>query len=192
MSLKEVRLIRMLIWILLYLVILFLLIFTVVIPSVKEYKRINKKYVQSRAEFMAAEQEYNEISDRLKSLHGRHRKVIEAFENRWDEKVFVKSARKYFQKIGLKLIDVNQTDSHYKIYEINAYTRMESPQNFYRFLDSLSSSPFVVQADFPIAFKANGEEIEGIFRIRVFEEKRLKSQQSRSENNSSEISFSKM
>ncbi len=185
MSLKEVRLVRMLIWILLYLVIVFMLIFALVIPSVKEYKRVNGEYTRSKAEFMAAEQEHDEIFDRLKVLRSKQRKVTEAFENRWNEKLFIESAEKFFQKVDLKPIDVNLSDPHYKIYELNAMTKMESPQNFYRFLDALSSLPYVIQADFPIAFRADKGEIEGIFRIRVFEERREKSQEASDDSNSS-------
>jgi len=170
-SFKEVRLIRILIWILLYLVILFVLIFAVVIPSVKAYKRVNGVYVQKRAEFMAAQLEHDEIHDRYKVLQSRHRKVIEAFENPWDEKAFVKKAQSYFRKIDLKPIDVNETEPYFRIYEINAMTKMESPQNFYRFLDALPAIPYVIEADFPIAFRSGGKEIEGVFRIRVYEEK---------------------
>jgi len=191
-SLKEVRLIRLLIWILLYLVIVFVLIFAVVIPSVKEYKRVNGMYVDSKTKFLAAQQEHDEIYDRLKVLQSKHRKVTEAFENRWREDLFTAEAKKYFLKVGLKQIDVNVSDPHFKIYEINAYTKMESPLNFYRFLDSLSNLPYVIQSDFPIAFKANGGEIEGVFRIRVFEEKTEKAQHPSSENNSSANPSSKM
>ncbi len=185
MNLKEVRLVRMLIWILLYLVVVFLLIFAVVIPSVKEYKRVNGEYARSKAEFMAAEQEHDEISDRLKVLQGKHRKITEAFENRWDEKLFIESAGRFFQKVDLKPVDLNLSDPHFKIYELNAMTKMESPQNFYRFLDALSSLPYVIQADFPIAFRAEKSEIEGVFRIRVFEERGEKGQEASEESNSS-------
>jgi len=175
----------MLMWILLYLVVLFVLIFALVIPSVKEYKRVNGIYVQSKAEFMAAEQEHDEIFDRLKVLQSKHRKITEAFENRWDEKVFIRSAEKFFQKADLKQLDVNLSDPNFRVYELNAMTKMESPQNFYRFLDALSSLPYVIQADFPIAFRAGKGEIEGVFRIRVFEERAEKSQEESDESNSS-------
>ena len=171
MTLKEVRLVRVLIWVLLYLVILFVLIFAVVIPAVKEYREVNRSFVQAKANFLAAEQEHDDILDRLKLLQQKHRKVIGAFENRWNQDMFVQSAGQFFQKVDLKQLDVNLSDPHFRIYELNAMTKMESPQNFYRFLDSLSTIPYVIQADFPIAFKSNGKEIEGVFRIRVYEEK---------------------
>ncbi len=180
---KEVRLIRMLIWILLYLVILFFLIFIVVIPAVKEYREVNKSFIKSKAEYMAAQQEHDDILDRLKLLQTKHRKVIAAFENRWDKRFFVQSSKKFFQKVELKELDVNLSDPHFKIYELNAMTKMESPQNFYRFLDALPALPFVIQADFPIAFRAHGKEIDGVFRIKVFEEKRAKESTQNLENN---------
>lgn len=184
MSLKEVRLVRMLIWVLLYLILLFILIFAVVIPAVKKYREVNRLYAQSRAEFMAAQQEHDDILDRLKVLQSKHRKVIGAFEKRWDRDLFLQSAGKFFKKAELKEVDINITDPRFKIYELNAVTKMESPQSFYRFLDNLANLPFVIQADFPIAFKANGGDIEGVFKIRVFEEKRSHKGVQSLENNS--------
>ncbi|BDY12704.1 hypothetical protein [Hydrogenimonas cancrithermarum] len=184
MSLKEIRLIRMLMWILLYLVTLFLLIFLLVIPAVKSYKRVNKSYIETKAYYMNAQNGYETINDRLKVLKSKHRKVIEAFENSWNEGKFIAKAKEYFLHIELKPVDINISDTLFKIYEINAMTKMESPQNFYRFLDALPEIPFVIQADFPIAFKAHGgDQIEGVFRIRVYEEKK--------ESNASSPSVSK-
>ncbi|WP_201352465.1 hypothetical protein [Hydrogenimonas urashimensis] len=172
MSLKEIRLIRLLGWVLFYLLVLFLLIFVLVIPVVKSYKSVNKEYAEQKAYYLAAKDEHDTIFDRLKSLQAKNRKIIEAFENRWDEKKFIAQARRYFLKVDVKPIDVNTSEKYFKIYEINAMTKMKSPQNFYKFLDALPSLPFVIQADFPIAFRAHGgDEIEGIFRIRVYEER---------------------
>ncbi|WP_456323722.1 hypothetical protein [Hydrogenimonas sp.] len=173
MNFKEIRLIRMLIWVLLYLLLVFSFIFILVIPVVKAYKGVNSDYVDVKARHMAVKNEHDTVFERLKSLQAKYRKVIAAFENRWDEKRFMEQARKYFLQVRLMPVESNVSDPNYKIYEINALTKMESPQNFYRFLESFPSIPFVLQADFPIAFKAHGsDEIEGIFRIRVYEEKK--------------------
>ncbi len=178
----------MLIWILLYLVLIFILIFALVVPTIKAYKRVNGDYTDAKARYMAAKNEHDTIFERLKSLQAKYRKVVAAFENRWDEKRFVAKAKEYFLQVELMPVEGNTSDPHFKIYEINALTKMESPQNFYRFLDALPSIPFVVQADFPIAFKAHGtDEIEGVFRIRVYEEKL----QGNSESNRSKPSVSK-
>ncbi|WP_353661850.1 hypothetical protein [Hydrogenimonas sp. SS33] len=186
MSFKEIRLIRMLMWVLFYLVVLFILIFAVVVPAVKAYKQTNAEHAEIKARYMAAKNEHDTILDRLKVLQSKNRKVVEAFENRWDEKAFLAAAKRYFLKVDLKPVDINSSDPHFKVYELNAMAKMDSPQNFYRFLDALPSIPFVIQADFPIAFRAHGgEEIEGVFRIRVYEEKRG------SESNASKPSVSK-
>ncbi|WP_300368368.1 hypothetical protein [Hydrogenimonas sp.] len=181
MSFKEIRLIRLLMWILFYLLILFVLIFALVIPAVKSYKAVNKQYAEEKAHYLAAKDEHDTIFDRLKSLQSKNRKIVEAFENRWNEKEFIAKAKNYFLKVDMKPVDVNETDSYFKVYEINAMAKMDSPQNFYKFLDALPSIPFVIQADFPIAFRAHGgDEIEGIFRIRVYEEKLSSAESNRS------------
>jgi hypothetical protein len=173
MSLKEIRLIRLLIWILFYLVVLFVLIFAVVIPVVRKYKEVNREYAEQKARYLAAKNDHDTIFDRLKTLQSKERKAIVAFANRWDEKRFVETAKKYFNAVEMVPVDVNESDAHYKIYEINAKAKMESPQNFYKFLEALPGIPYVIQADFPIAFRSNGrDEIEGIFRIRVYEERK--------------------
>jgi hypothetical protein len=172
MSLKEIRLIRLLGWILFYLLILFFLIFALVIPEVKSYKSVNKQYVEEKVTYLAAKDEHDTIFDRLKKLQSDKRKIIEAFENPWDEKAFLAKARRYFKKVELTPVETNTTDSHFKIYEFTVVTKMKSPENFYNFIDAFPSVPFVIRADFPIAFRAHGgDEIEGIFRIRVYQEK---------------------
>ena len=188
MSFKEIRLIRLLIWVLVYLVTLFVLIFALVVPVVKRYKNVNHRYATQKAAYLQAKNEHDTIFDRFRALKSKNRKIIQAFENRWDEKTFLAKAKSYFESVGLKPVDVNESDPHYKVYEINARARMDSPQNFYRFLEALPSIPYVIQADFPIAFRAlkQGDQIEGIFRIRVYEEKVFKK-----ESNLSKPSVSK-
>ncbi|WP_456381495.1 hypothetical protein [Hydrogenimonas sp.] len=173
MSFKEIRLIRILMWILLYLVILFLLIFLLVIPAVKSYKSVNNAFVEEKVKFLAAEEEHETLSERLRTLRTENRKVIGAFEKRWDERFFVSRVKPFFSKVDLKPVDINETDRYFRVYEINVMTKMKTPQNFYRFLDGLPSIPYVIQADFPVAFRAHGsDEVEGVFHIRVYEEKR--------------------
>lgn len=172
MSLKEIRLIRLLGWILFYLLVLFLLIFLLVIPAVKSYKGVNRKFAEEKASYLAARNEHDTIFDRLKTLQSEKRKIIEAFENPWNEKAFLSKAKRYFKKVDLTPVESNATDKYFRTYEFSVMTKMKSPENFYNFIDAFPSIPFVIQADFPIAFRAHGgEEIEGIFHIRVYEEK---------------------
>jgi hypothetical protein len=100
--------------------------------------------------------------------------VVDAFENRWEEKAFIREASRFFSRVVVKPLETNASDPHYKIYEIDARTSMASPQNFYRFVDRLPNLPNVIRIDFPIVFRAVGnDEIEGVFRIKVYEEKPL-------------------
>ncbi len=176
----------MLVWILFYLILLFVLIFLLVVPLVKSYKEVHSVYQETRQKYMRVQNRHENIQNHLKNLQVKYRKVVSAFENRWNERDFVNRAGKYFLKVALTPIEANITDSHFKVYKLNVSTKMKSPQNFYRFIDALSSMPYVVQTDFPIAFKANGgDEIEGVFRIYVYEER------SNAESNRSKTPLSK-
>ena len=170
MSFKEIRLVRLLMWILFYVLVVFLLIYFMVIPMVASYKEVHKVYTDTMALNFASRKEYEVLSSRLKNLTTKYPKIVD-FNHVWDEKQFLETAKQYFLHIEMKPLDANETNAHFRIYQINAVTKMESPQNFYRFLDALEAIPFVVQADFPITLQAQGKDlVEGIFRIRVFQE----------------------
>lgn len=175
MNFREVRLIRLLLWILFYLVVLFLLIFLLVIPLVKRYKEVHTTLLSQKVTYRSVKKEYDQVTKELERMRRDHKKVIEAFETPWDEKRFVQLAKHYFTDLTVTPVESNASDPHFKIYEVDARAQMSSPQNFYRFIDALSTLPFVIQADFPIAFRSvGGDTIDGIFRIRVYEEKRVK------------------
>lgn len=187
MNFKEIRLIRVLLWILFYLITLFLFIFLLVIPAVKRYKEIHGELLSQKATYRTVKQEYDRVSEKLEKLRHDHKKVIEAFESRWDEKRFEALAKRYFSTVSVIPVDTNDSDPHFKIYEVDARVQMSSPQNFYRFIDALPTLPNVIQADFPIAFRSvGGDTIDGIFRIKVYEEKRASA-----DNNASKLPASK-
>jgi len=188
-SFKEIRLIRLLVLILLYMIILFILIFGIVIPVIKQYKSKSKTYNTVQNQYEIIKNEHESIYDKLKFLQHKNRKIIETFEKDWDEKLFLEKAKTFFVKSKLKLVENNISDSYYKIYEFDATTQMASPENFYRFMESLPLMPFVIQADFPISFYSQGNLISGVFQIKVFSEKKSdENLSSSSENNSSNFS----
>ena len=193
MNFKEIRLIRILVFILLYMILLFILIFGLVIPAIKKYKSESKTYYAVQNEYEMIRNEHESIYGKLKALQHKNMKIVDKFEQSWDEKVFLKQANTFFLKTELKLIDQNLNNSNFKIYEFDATTQMSSPENFYRFMEALPPMPFALQADFPISFHSNGDLINGVFRIKVFHEKK-KSQKisdSSSENNLSKHARSK-
>ena len=175
MNLKEIRLIRLLLWILVYLIFLFSLVFLLVIPTVKRYKTIHLSLQQQKNAYKIVKQEYDELSGHLRKLRRDHRKIIDAFEAPWNKSSFVKLAKNYFTTVTVRPVESNHSNPNFQIYEVDARVQMSSPQNFYRFIDALPTLPNVIQADFPIAFRSvGGDTIDGIFRIKVYEEKRAK------------------
>jgi len=186
MNLKEIRLIRLLTGILVYLTVLFILIFALAIPAVKAYKSAREDYLAQKHRYESAKARYDTVFERYKNLKVKHRKILEAFENRWDEARFVTAAKNYFDTFTMRLLENNTTEGRYRIYEISAKTSMDTPRKFYNFLDALPNMPYVVAADFPIAFQAvDNRTIEGVFRVRVYEERRENNASNSSDANAS-------
>ena len=171
MIFKEIRLIRLLMWILVYLVVVFVLIFAAVVPLVKSYRHTKTLYIRQKSEFGRLSEDHKSVLSRLKNLQEKNRKLIQAFDNRWDRKAFEKMAGRYFKTFSLTAAEGNLSIPHFVIYKFRAQTTMKTPQNFYRFIDELGTMPYVVLIDFPIAFESHGGDIiEGVFRIGVHEE----------------------
>jgi len=143
-----------------------------VIPVVKQYKSESKTYrtLQNRHELI--KQKHKDTYNKLKSLQHKNRKTIEAFEKEWNKEVFLEKAKVFFIKSELKLLNNNADKPHFTTYEFDATTQMKSPENFYRFMDALHLMPFVIQTDFPILFHSDGNLISGVFRIKVYHEKK--------------------
>jgi len=181
---KEIRIIRILVLILFYMILLFVLIFGMVIPAIKEYKKKNKSFYTTQNEYEEIKSKHEAIYSKLKSLQYKNRKIVETFEREWNEKDFLDKANEFFLKTELKLVDQNNSNKYFKVYELDATTQMSSPENFYRFMESLPLMPFAIQADFPLTFSSNGDLISGVFRIKVFNEKKDQKLSSK-ENNSS-------
>ena len=173
MNFKEIRLIRLLVLVLLYILILFILVFGMVIPAIKQYKSESKTYHTVQNEYEMILNEHESIYNKLKSLQHKNRKIIETFEKKWDKKIFLEKAKTFFIRSELKLVDNNISEPHFTIYEFDATTQMVSPENFYRFMEALPLMPFVIQTDFPISFRSNGDLISGVFRIKVYHEKKV-------------------
>ena len=170
MNFKEIRLIRLLVLILLYIILLFILVFGMVIPVVKQYKSESRTYHTLQNRYEMIKKEHEDTFKKLKSLQHKNRKIIETFEKEWNEKVFLEKAKIFFIKSELKLVDDNLSEPHFTIYKFSATTQMKSPENFYRFMESLPLMPFAIQTDFPITFSSNGDLINGVFQIKVFHE----------------------
>ncbi|MDQ7044082.1 MAG: hypothetical protein Q9M40_11450 [Sulfurimonas sp.] len=150
--------------------LIFVLIFAfgVLIPEGKEYrmKRIDLKKMSK--ELYEYESFYNETLDRLKTLKGKNRRIIAAFDKTFNPDRFEKQNKNYFSKLSVSALDFAGLEDGFGVYEVNTTSQISSPESFYNFLDSVNKSDWIIAINFPINFKRDGELIMSSFTMKVY------------------------
>jgi len=148
----------------------FVLIFSflVLIPNGKEYRlkrvEIKKEYRKLRqlSDFSS------ETSTILQNLQKEHRHIITAFDTPFSVARFEKQHRGYFSSLKLSKLEKKENEDNFNVYEVNTTSEISSPKSFYKFLEAVNSSDWIVGINFPINFKRDAEMIGSSFTMKVY------------------------
>jgi lipopolysaccharide export LptBFGC system permease protein LptF len=158
--------------ILITMIVVFSFIF--LIPKGKEYRTLrleNKKEVSALAR---SNEEKDRLQVKLEGLESKNDKTIKAFKKPFNAYKFVKKYDKEFQDLFVTEMTLQDQNGSFKVYEVNATTKIDSPEVFYRFLDNLNNSDWIIGIDFPIHFERSGDMIKSSFTMKVHHFKALK------------------
>lgn len=142
--------------------------FSVLIPAGKEYRidRIEKKKYEM--ELRQQQAWYDETYEKLKNLQATHKRAIMAFENSFDAERFVKLNEGYFEDLRLSKLETKPDESGFALYEVNATSKIDSPQSFYAFLEAVNKSDWIIGVNFPIHFERQSDLILSSFTMKVY------------------------
>lgn len=142
--------------------------FLLLIPKGKEYRVLR---LESKKEFQkleTAQQKNDETRLRLEELSARHRPVITAFNTPFNSDRFTRLYQKEFDDLYLTEVTTFESNGTFKTYEVNATSKITSPQSFYHFLENINKSGWIIGVNFPIRFERDGEKIRSSFTMRVY------------------------
>ena len=157
-----------------FVLFIFVLIFAfgVLIPKGKEY-RIGRNNLQKADRFLRKEKKFEtKITQNLKELQHSNRRAIKAFDATFDPKQFEKENKKFFLKLSLTSVDFKTVKKDFAIYEVNTTSQIDSPASFYKFLDSINKSDWIISVQFPINFQRKEKTIDSSFKMRVYRNNR--------------------
>jgi len=142
--------------------------FGVLIPTGKEYriKRVDLRKMSK--ELYEYQNFHDETYDTLKSLQGKNRRVISAFDTIFNPQRFEKQNKSYFSRLSVSELSLSGLDDGFAVYEVNTTSQISSPASFYDFLDSVNKSDWIIGVNFPINFKRDGELIMSSFTMKVY------------------------
>jgi hypothetical protein len=141
--------------------------FLLLIPKGKEYRSLR---LESKKEFLAlelAQRRYDQTHEKLKDLTSRNHHTIKAFNTPFDAERFTRENKQEFQDLYLTEITAKDTNGTFKIYEVNATSKITSPQSFYHFLEKVNKSSWIIGVNFPIHFERDDDKIRSSFTMKV-------------------------
>lgn len=157
----------------LVLVSLFLFISIVVfsvlllIPKGKEYRTLRLESKKEQQMISRVQGQYDRVNEKLEKLKSENAHTITAFKTPFDPKKFTKNNHEDFEDLYLTEIQMLDHNGSFKVYEVNATTKITSPQVFYQFLEKINKSDWIIGVNFPIYFEREGDRIKSSFTMKV-------------------------
>jgi len=153
---------------------LFLLIFVIVfafavlIPKGKEY-RIQRTDLKKESKELRKYQNFSdETSEVLQNLRSENRRIITAFDIDFNLERFQKQHKSHFTSLNISKSQKLKDQEEFTVYEVNTTSKISSPTSFYNFLDAVNKSDWIIDINFPIDFKRDGELIKSSFTMKVY------------------------
>ena len=137
------------------------------IPKGKEYRTLRLESKKEFQQFELTQNRYDNTHNRLEDLKKQHKHTIGAFDKMFDPGRFERLYKKEFTDLYLTEVTATDANGTFKVYEVNATTKITSPQSFYSFLENINKSEWVIGVNFPIHFERDGDQIRSSFTMKV-------------------------
>jgi len=142
--------------------------FAVLIPEGKEY-RIKRTELKKELKELRKYQNFSdETYELLKNMQSENRHIITAFDTLFDLNRFEKQYKSYFTSFKITQLQSKDPEDGFTVYEVNASSKITTPTKFYEFLEAVNKSDWIIDINFPINFKREGEHINSSFTMRVY------------------------
>lgn len=150
--------------------LLFILFFSfkILIPEGKEYRKQKLEIAQEQKELDAYGELHQNTLETLKTLQSENRHIIEALDTKFDPQRFEKQNLEHFHSLKLSEIQKASEDQTFIVYEVNTSSKINSPTSFYKFLDAVNKSDWIIGVNFPIHFKREDDMIRSSFTMQVY------------------------
>jgi len=159
--------------------LIFVLIFSfmLLIPTGKEYRIKRAELKKENKKLRQLSDFANDTSTILQDLQNENRHIITAFSTPFIADRFQKQHRKFFSSLKLSKISKQENDDVFSVYEVNTTSEISSPKSFYKFLDAVNKSDWIIAINFPIIFKRDSELIHSSFTMKVYNNDKSKKEE---------------
>jgi len=168
-SMEKIDIVKLLIYLLIFIVMTLFMILVVIVPNVKELRASKSLHNTAQVHKMRVENILNDRKIEFSELNSENRRAIISFMHKFSVENFIKYAGGFFTQVSLVELDKKAYKKEFIEYELRVSSSLESPVNFYLFLEGLNRYENIVQADFPIHMESNNSKITALFAIKVYD-----------------------
>ena len=167
-SLEEIDVIKLLVYILIFIIVCLVMIFAFIVPNIKEYREIQYQNRIQTASVAKINQIYNSKNSLLNEIKEKDRMIFKAYDTKFSEDNFTKFASGYFSEVKLSQISQQASEEPFFRYELNVTSNVLTPTKFYNFIDALARYDNIIRVDFPIRMRQDNGKIHTTFNIKVY------------------------
>lgn len=167
-SLENIDILKLLIYVLIFIIVCFVMIFGFIIPNIKEYRLIQAQNRSQMANLARIEQTLNNKSNILNEIKEQERAVLKAFDTKFNKIKFSAFATNYFSDVKLQEIASEVENEPYFRYELTVTSMVKTPTKFYDFIDALQKYDNIIKIEFPIKMRGENDKIHTTFNIKVY------------------------
>lgn len=168
-SMEKIDIVKLLMYLLVFIVVTLVMILFVIAPNVKEYRTSKTVYEKAYVHKIRVESILADRNIELNNLNNENKHVITSFMKKFSTANFKKYAGKFFTQVSLVEVDKKTHKKEFVEYELKVSSSLKSPSNFYLFLEGLNQYENIIQADFPIRMESNASKISSTFTIKVYD-----------------------
>lgn len=142
--------------------------FFLLIPKGKEYRSLRLENKKEQLEMDRAQELYDETEKKLNKLEEKNKEIIKAYRTVFDPAKFTKLNRTQLQDLYLTELHTSENNKSFKVYEVNATTKITSPEVFYQFIEKVNHSGWIIGVHFPVHFERDKDLIKLSFTMKVY------------------------
>jgi len=155
----------------LFVVVFLILLGILVAPSIKMFKLQKREYYITKRQADKIETHLEDKTYEYQKLYKENRKVIFALKREFDKDNFKMFTKKYMDILSIKDKNISVYNKNFikKTYIVSA--KLNTPTDFYQFVDMSKNYKNILKIYFPIVFKAKNGDIKLIYKLEHFKVK---------------------
>lgn len=156
---------KLLLWIIVFVISIFILSFNWIIPVTNKYISAKNNLDSINKNLKNIENNYYRLNNEIEKLISDNNENLDKFKNEFDIKELHKYCLSFFENVEIKQTNINKD---YISYQINVSTKIKTPSIFYKFIERLNEFNHIIKIHFPIIMKADENMIKAQFNILVY------------------------